>query len=297
MPSLSRVWAAAASVAATVIILASGANVEPPVLAKRATDRAVGTTLASTTALDVEYSAWYDSSSCSGTPFLLYAVAVCMTYSSEGCSLYDLFSYSASGAAEPVDTYYEEGCSDDWGSVPDKLYGDDPFLRIDYYADADCSEFDSSTVSLADGECHAYSGTDELGYIVVSSVLTTINANGSATRSYYDNGDCSGEAGTVIPVDAILLSSRACDGNGSIAYTNAFTTGNAGDNTTDEEDDEDPASVGDDEADDDGGLSTGAIIGIVVGAVAFVAIIAGLIVWCRRRSSGDTYREMPAATQ
>lgn len=302
MVSPLRVFALSASLLALVMLHLDEATAERPMFANLATSRTVGTSLASTTVQDWQYSVYFEWSDCSDTPPLLAAAAECSLYSSDGdlCALFTPYGFSASGSSDPIDLYYYEGCTDDWTSVIDKLYGDQVYFRRDYYSDANCSELYGSNVLVADGQCHTHYSTDSsTGYAVVESVIATINANGSATMSIYNTTDCSGEPGFVAAATAGLLSSGACYNDGHVTYTNAFSlsdsesSGGDVESTTDDEDARDTAAVGDEDT-SDGGLSTGAIVGIVVGAVVVLALVAVLVVWRRRKNNGDSYREMPA---
>lgn len=204
----------------------------------------------------------YESASCSDAPVMVVSQTDCSSvsaYIDDGCALLGN-SGSSSEASGALGLSGTGACVDDLPSYLDQLYGDQAYVRVDY-VDLDCSEFYTTNVYVADGRCHGRPFPDIMtGGSIVRSKLATIWDNGTAPISWY----------ATLSFTKEQLSTSACQA-GTVGYT---STG-----------------------DDDGGLSGGAITGIVVGCVAFLAFVAGLVLWRRRRSQQNSDTGAATSTQ
>jgi len=186
----------------------------------------------------------------------------CSTTASDECIDIGSSGSSSSELENPMKSSKWQ-CATNLTTALDALYGDQAYLRVDYFNDTTCSDFIVVNVFVADGACHAMRYSD--GDTVVDGILSKVaNAwdNGTASIAwFYNTSDCSGAPDTVLTFTKEQQSTGKCQANtygtGTIGYSNAVA--------------------------DDGGLSTGAIVGIVVGCVVFLALAAGLVVWLRRR--------------
>lgn len=210
--------------------------------------------------------AGYESANCTDVPVMVIAENECTfqsSYEDDGCLF---LGDSGSSSEESEDTVLGAiaYCAADLPSTLDELYDDQAYLRVDYYVDSNCSELLNTNVFVADGVCHAMNYVDgNTGEYGILSKITTIWDNGTASISWYNGSDCTGATTYTLTYTKEQLSASACQAS-TVGY----------------------ASSGD----GDGGLSTEAIVGIVVGCVAFLALVAGFVLWRRQRGrrNGDT---------
>lgn len=193
---------------------------------------------------------------------------------SKGCwpesEYYEGTYYSFSNSPSDPQSYYDSAalqystaCASDLSDYLDDIYGDQPYLRVDYFNDTGCTALDFVNVMIADGNCHprfvrknATDLSDQNGYTEAESRLVSIDDDGSATFLKFDSGDCTGNSTERYTFTEDEIDNHECVDSviPSIASS---------------------------------GLSGGAIAGIVIGAFAFVGL-AVWGVWFYRRHSQKT---------
>jgi hypothetical protein len=134
-------------------------------------------------------------------------------------------------------------CGTDIDSIIEQLFGNETYLRMDYFYDDDCTSWWAADVFLVTGECIEQLGYDESEGD--TSYLPVVNANGSATWARYYGDDCSGDAVNASWIDVEQLSSNACIDKMKW-YTNAAasTTVDGSDGSTGSSSNNAPHSVG-----------------------------------------------------
>lgn len=164
-------------------------------------------------------------------------------------------------ANETADYYYDNqdlsystACASDLSSYLEDLFGDQPYLRIDYFNDTDCMELDVANIMVADGACHSRYVTvnESITESVVESRLTIIDESGGASFKKFASSDCSGD-----PTEDLAFSEDQLKSHECVDSVEAHAASS--------------------------GLSAGAIAGIVIGVVTFLALVAGAVWWYRRK--------------
>lgn len=214
---------------------------------------------------------YFETSDCSETPWLAHASLYCYPETtSDSCDVFNTYDVSSSLLDEVPFSHYQDTCVTDLKTFVDEAFADQVYLRFDYYDDETCAEISTTGTYLADGKCHSrLTLNDNWDETIAISFRVTVNSNESITYEYfYDNTDCSGTPASLILATKALLSSNACDG-----YIKMYTNLGA----------ESGVSVS--SATEDDGLSTGAIVGIVVGCVAFIVITFCFFLWRRKVQS------------
>jgi len=213
----------------------------------------------------------YETINCSDVPTMVIASSVCTFQSSiEGCS--DLRSSDSSSQASEGTVVGATGqCTTNLSATLDDLYGDQTYIGVDYYADSSCSDFSTTNVFAADGACHVVSLYDsDTGEHEILSRIAKIWNNGTASVTWYNASDCVGATAYALTYSNEQESTSECqagtDGTSTIGYSSGVGSSSGV------------------VKEDDGGLSTGAIVGIVVTCVVFLALVAGLVLWRRHRS-------------
>jgi hypothetical protein len=214
-------------------------------------------------------SAGYESANCTG------GVPVTITAKSSGCvaedsssdvcySTFDIVG-SSSLELENTVTSTKGQCVVDLSATLNTLYGDQVYIRIDFFSDSSCSDPMDVNVHSVDGACHimGFSNGDSLES---GSISKTVNAwdNGTVSLSwFYNTSDCSGAPDTVLTFTKEQLSSGKCQtnsrGTSSIGYSNAVEV-----NSTS------TSSGSGSGSSSSSGLSIGAIVGLVAGCVMFL---------------------------
>lgn len=224
----------------------------------------------------------FESSDCSGTTTLAIATADCYSasYYDDVCYLANYFEASSSLLNKVPYSHYQESCTTDLKTFADDAFGDQVYVRYDYFDSYDCSGYIGSNILIADGECHSMIQFDDNYEAIAVSFKVTVNPNGTISYDYYyDSTGCNGAPDSYFFATKEMLSINACDDSWYMkVYTNL-----------DVNDDGDGISVS--SATGGGGLSTGAIVGIAVGCFAFVVIIVGLFFWRRKVRSQSNQAE------
>jgi hypothetical protein len=156
------------------------------------------------------------------------------------------------------DTSYSTACTSDLSSFLDDLFSDQPYLRIDYFNDTDCGELDVANIMIADGACHPRYVTvnDSTTESMTESRLAIIDESGGASFKKFASDDCSGD-----PTEDFAFSKKQLKSHECVDSVEAHVASS--------------------------GLSAGAIAGIVIGVVAFLALVAGAVWWYRRKMKSD----------
>ncbi|KAL3669718.1 hypothetical protein V7S43_005099 [Phytophthora oleae] len=215
---------------------------------------------------------FYTTSSCSGTPDVVRALE------STECS-------SATCATNSDNDIATTTCESDYLEAIKEKFGDSQYILQVIYTDSSCSTF-SYAVGYRVTGTSSDTATCELGYNVTSyyysglfAFTATLDEDGSARLGFFTTSDCSvisGSASTTdiggVSVATGTIESASCGpvDYSSYMYDRTGYTQWYSSNTY-----------------DDGGLSTGAIIGIVCGAVVFVLLVVVLgIIFYRRNIKG-----------
>ncbi|KAK1931053.1 putative serine/threonine-protein kinase [Phytophthora citrophthora] len=216
---------------------------------------------------------FYATSTCSGTPDVVRA----------------LESTECSSATCAVNSDYDiatRSCEEDYlGAIRDK-FGDSQYVLQVIYTDASCETF-SYAVGYRVTGTSSDTATCELGYNVTTSSVyieyfaftATLDEDGSAQLGFFLTSDCSvtSSSGSTTDIGGVsvatgTIESASCGpvDYSSYMYDKTGYTRWYSSHTY-----------------DDGGLSTGAIIGIVCGAVVFVLLLvaAGIIFYRRKNKS------------
>lgn len=93
------------------------------------------------------------STNCSDSPNSIIAGPGCniTETDTEQCIEGDITGRGTLSEVPHAEYWFE--CVQDPEAIVSEAYGDSPFLRIDYFADSSCAEFNSVTFYAADGEC------------------------------------------------------------------------------------------------------------------------------------------------
>lgn len=168
------------------------------------------------------FSKQFQTTDCSGTPTVFVASPECTPSDMDGkCALNDYTSSSGSSSFEAPQWYLEYLCGDNVSTVLSDLYDDTPYLRIDFYDDANCTELGVINAMVADGECYntlngSYFHRDPASWMV------TVNSNGSIVYSYFSEYDCVDLSSERLFGEDKLQSGKCFDGQ--IASTNLVRT-------------------------------------------------------------------------
>lgn len=212
-----------------------------------------GLSLAATTSSDTGgwgITADYVSANCTGgVPVMIIAEnSGCVADDSSSDNCYSAFESVGSSNGELNNTVKSTKgqCVTDPSATIDTLYGDQAYLRIDYFSDSDCSDLTVANAYAADGVCHIVGYSNDMSKIVSAWDNGTVSIS-----SFFNVSDCSGAADLVQTFTKEQLSAGECktyaDGTSSIGYSSSV---------------EIDSSSG-------SGLSIGAIAILVVGCVAF----------------------------
>lgn len=194
---------------------------------------------------------------CSGTVVYIAASKGCWPSDQyyEGTCYGFYHDETANVTVDYQDLSYSTACVSDLSSYLDDLFGDQEYLRIDYFNDTGCAELDVSNIMIADGACHARYVTvnESTNVATTESRVAVVDESGAATFRKYASADCTGE-----PTEDFTFSKNAIKSHKCVDSAVARVA--------------------------DSGLTAGAIAGIVVGVVAFLALVAGIVWWRRRKS-------------
>lgn len=221
------------------------------------------------------YSSWeiwgsHDEVNCTSVPWFVIASAGCWSSTGDpmACSV-DIFGDDSSLADQVPVVYGSSLCSSDLASYLDETFGDQAYLRLDFYNTSDCTDstFIASNTLIVDGLCHAgltVNGTTE--ETVISAKVTTLNANGTVTMREFRTGDCSGEPVWVGTISREVLTTNECND-----YIRAYTNADLGDADTEGESGQDSVTDGDGGSDGASALAAGSLaVAAVVAAVLAV---------------------------
>lgn len=159
----------------------------------------------------------YESADCSGLPIILSAVSECdnAEYDDE-CIGSGYYSASGNPEDEVPYAYNQVRCVADPKEFADSVFGDQVYLKLDFYSDTECTEYDTTSIIVADGECHVYitmsfDGSD-YGSTLGDSFRLTANANETFTYTYHEKSiDCSSDPTTYLLVTKEVLSTGSCE--------------------------------------------------------------------------------------
>jgi serine/threonine-protein kinase TNNI3K len=170
-----------------------------------------------------------------------------------------------------------------------QVFSEFNYVMVEYYqGGSDCG-----AANLTETDAFAASGSCQIASAAgTSSVIASLFSNGSLAISYYSDDACGGDAFYVFALDSANVSSGDCIDGGYKIYSSASANGISGSTSTSSASSGGSTSVSSasgggvavDTASGSSGISTGAIVGIVVAAVVVVLVVVGLL-WCRRRRS------------
>ncbi|RLN44818.1 hypothetical protein BBJ28_00011579 [Nothophytophthora sp. Chile5] len=203
----------------------------------------------------------YSGSSCAGTPNAITMFEMDTDCVDGGCYETDLGN----------DTYYLTllcNISDRYAKVQE-IFGDFNYMILEIYNVAGCESLNETDTFPASGSCEVASSSGNV------SLIASLYGNGSATVSYYYDSACSVDADSyVFELDSSDISSGACIDDYYKFYTrDTISSLSSGSSSTSS------SGLG---TSDDGGLSTGAIVGIVIAGVVLLLLVIGLAIWCSR---------------
>lgn len=179
----------------------------------------------------------FETSDCSGSPVTSSAYLRCASASyNETCYLGDSYGANATLLEKVPYSHVQEQCEADLTKYADEAYSDTPYLRLEYYYDQECTEYQTTTFYVADGECHAliaysYPYGDS---ITSTSFRVIVNSNATITFEYYEDiSDCTGAPALFYLATEQLLSTGTC-ADYVVMSSNADLDGN-GDNVSSSE--------------------------------------------------------------
>lgn len=208
----------------------------------------------------------YESATCSSPPAHVVVSPDCTASGSANAECLDFeTSSSSSVAGEATIKWQASECSTNLTTSLDELFGENTYLRYDYFNDTDCtsSGYVLTHVFLVDGKCH--SAIDDSPYSIQGTV-NTLQQNGSITRTIYNNGDCTGEVYMSWEFNKTLLESAACI-MPNIMSTNADLSGIASESSA-----SDGNSAAGGSASDSAG-ATGRLSDIVTGLLGLIVAL------------------------
>lgn len=175
------------------------------------------------------------------------------------CYLDDSLNASSSVLSEVPYSHYQYDCVEDMKEFADGVFGDQVYLRLDYYTSAYC-DYWSTKIYIADDECHSIITIPyPFAAQPAASYRATVNANATISLVHYSTSDCKWLATAPYLATEEDFSITDCH-NLVKMYTNLDVYGNGKGISV-------SSAIGGD------GLSTGAIAGITVGCFAFVVIV------------------------
>ncbi|KAG1688507.1 hypothetical protein DVH05_003597 [Phytophthora capsici] len=216
---------------------------------------------------------FYATSSCSGTPDVVRALesTECSSATCAITSDYDIATTT---------------CASDYLEAIKEKFGDSQYILQVIYSDPSCSTF-SYAVGYRVTGTSSDTATCELGYNVTTSTsyigyfafTATMDEDGSAQLGFFMTSDCSvtSSSGSTTDIGGVsvatgTIESASC---GPVDYSSYMydKTGYTRWYSSHKY--------------DEGGLSTGAIIGIVCGAVVLVLlVVVAVVIWYRRKNKG-----------
>ncbi|GMF65569.1 unnamed protein product [Phytophthora lilii] len=173
-----------------------------------------------------------------------------------------------------------------------QTFSDFNYVIVEFYqtgSECEATNLTEADAFAASGSCQIASADGN------SSVIASLYSNGSLSISYYSNDACGGDSFYVFALDSADVSSGNCIDGAYKVYSSASANGIPGSASTSSasgasvsSSSSSAASSGNSATTESGGssLSTGAIIGIIVGVVVVLLLVAvGLFcLWYRRRS-------------
>lgn len=197
--------------------------------------------------VSVSFTTYYTDGNCS-KPYYVYAEA------DYDCTAYGVQSACAEAVFGSGKVFSTASCSSDSRADVLALFGDTPFIAYDKYDESSCTNLAKTVAYVATDTC--------IPTYINESHLAKVYADGKIADEFYNTSeDCSSDAQEYF-VQADALAKHTCltygGTNGYVYYTVDSASGS-------------------------GGLSTGALVGIVVGAVAAALVVGGLAFWYVRR--------------
>ncbi|KAL4140476.1 hypothetical protein PRNP1_014760 [Phytophthora ramorum] len=222
-------------------------------------------------------SASYLGDQCSGTPYAVYAS------STSECT-----ATQCSASSNNIDADMESiDCSTDYIEVIREKFGNSPYLIESLNTDESCSHLSMAFGYPASGTCV---GAYDKSYYVVAS----LNENGSASVQFYNERSClTSDLYKTDSANETSLKEHLCTANGYSWYSSIDDESFSGSDATSSDNDVQGGM-------DDGGrgLGTGAIVGIVSFAVAFVTLIVFVTLFVyKRKMKSDALKETKATLQ
>ncbi|KAG7383164.1 hypothetical protein PHYPSEUDO_003951 [Phytophthora pseudosyringae] len=222
-------------------------------------------------------SASYLGDQCDGTPYAVYASTATDECTATACSA---GSSNINADMQTVD------CSTDYIQVVRDKFGSSPYLIELMNTDETCSHLSMAFGYPASGTCV---GAYDKSYYVVAS----LNMNGSASVKFYNERSClSSDLYKTDSANKTTLEKHLCDDNAYSWYSSDDVESSSGSNETSVDDPgtEDRVPRGE-------GLSTAAIIVIVLGLSVFVATIVAVTLFVyKRRIKAQSLKDTKATT-
>jgi len=211
-----------------------------------------------------------------------------------------LFVSSCNATSNNTTERYEaDSCwTGEWDAAILNTFSDMDFFGLHAYADTDCTDYQGTSVFLADGTCNP-------SWSFSYGITATLKNHDDAVIDTYSDLDCE-DGHDSFPISASQIANASCveldpgfyyvvftsasmegsvDASASSAASasaSAFASSSSSGDTT--------MSGSADET--SSGLTTGTIVGIVIGCVIAVLLIGGLFLWHRRHQ-----RELRSSTR
>lgn len=222
-------------------------------------------------------SASYLGDQCNGTPYAVYA-----------SSATDCKATTCSAGSSNINADMQTiDCSTDYIQVMRDKFGDSPYLIEQMNTDKTCKTLSMAFGYPASGNCV---GAYDKSYYVIAS----LNPNGSASVKFYNQRSClTSDWYKTDSVDQKALEDHLCTEKAYSWYSSNDIESSSG---SSESNDDDPHED-DREGPRDEGLSTAAIIVIVLGLSAFVATIVAITLFVyKRRINAQALKDTKATT-